>query len=147
MTKLNDMTLGELDHAAQANAEKYETRFRNSSRQAFIEGGCWAYEKLTSEGKAPAWCTQEKKIQGMSALHDEFEKLTERLETDDEKSAILMFCSDYDKTCVSFKGMLKNIVALVIAVMQDNEDIATILLKSAELYLKFNERDEQEVQS
>ena len=146
MTKLNDMTLGELDHAAQANAEKYETRFRNSSKQAFIEGGCWAYEKLTAEGKAPAWCTQEKRIQGMAALHDEFEKLTDRLEVNDEEAALLMFCSDYDKTCVSYRGMMKNLVALVISIMQDNEDLAALLLKSAELFLMFDEM-EQEVQS
>ena len=146
MTKLNDMTLGELDHAAQANAEKYETRFRNSSRQAFIEGGCWAYEKLTAEGKAPAWCTQEKRIQGMAALHDEFDKLTDRLDVNDEEAALLMLCSDNDKTCVSYRGLRKNLVALVTAIMQDNEDFAELLVKSVVLFLKFNET-EQEVQS
>ena len=42
--------------------------------------------------------------------------------------------------------MMKNLVALVISIMQDNEDLAALLLKSAELFLKFDEM-EQEVQS
>lgn len=134
MKKLNDMTLGDLDQAAQNNSEKYEARYRNSSRQAFIEGGLWALENMAVE----------EKIKGMGALHDEFEKLTERLEVNEDQSAMLMFCSDYDQTGVSYKGKIKNLVALLIAVMQDNDNLATVILKASELFLQFNEEDKQE---
>lgn len=137
MKKLNEMTLGDLDHAAQNNSEKYETRYRNSSRQAFIEGGLWALEKMAVE----------EKIKGMGALHDEFEKLTERLEVNEDQSAMLMFCSDYENTGVSFSGLVKNLVVLLIAVMHDDKDLAAVILKASELFLKFENVDEQEVKS
>ena len=55
---LNDMTLGQIYNAAEANAQEYEDRYRSCSRKAFVEGACWAYEYLTKKGNSPTWCQQ-----------------------------------------------------------------------------------------
>ena len=56
--KLNDMTLGEIELAAEHNSENYELHWRGCAKRAFVEGACWAYEYLTKQGNTPAWCEQ-----------------------------------------------------------------------------------------
>ena len=60
--KLNDMTLADIDAAAELNKEQYVKHYKGTAKQAFIEGACWAYEYLTEKkNNLPAWCTQAEK--------------------------------------------------------------------------------------
>lgn len=42
---INDITIVEVNTAAQANAEQYEDRFKKCARAAFIEGVLWAQKE------------------------------------------------------------------------------------------------------
>ena len=57
--KLKDMTVADIELAAENNAEAYDTMFRKSAKAAFQEGACWAYDHLTKGGNSPAWCEQQ----------------------------------------------------------------------------------------
>lgn len=39
---LHELTIEDVETAAQENAERYEPRFKNAARAAFIEGIMWA---------------------------------------------------------------------------------------------------------
>lgn len=41
---LHDLTIDDVDTAAEANAEQYERMFRKAARAAFIEGVIWAQQ-------------------------------------------------------------------------------------------------------
>ena len=56
--KMKDMTIADIEKAAEENAEAYDTMFRKSAAAAFREGACWAYEYLTQKGNSSAWCEQ-----------------------------------------------------------------------------------------
>ena len=41
---LHDLTIDDVDTAAEVNAEQYERMFRKAARAAFIEGVIWAQQ-------------------------------------------------------------------------------------------------------
>lgn len=47
---INDITIDEVNEAAQKNSEEYDRLFQKAARAAFIEGVLWA-QKLHKEGR------------------------------------------------------------------------------------------------
>ena len=45
---INDITIEEVNEAAQKNAEEYEAKFKKAARAAFIEGVLWAQREYNS---------------------------------------------------------------------------------------------------
>lgn len=48
--KLKDMTIGQINAAADGFAESVVPHFRNSARSAFVKGAVWAYNYLLTQG-------------------------------------------------------------------------------------------------
>lgn len=50
---LNDITIDELNNAAQQNAEDYDKMFQKAARAAFIEGVMWAQKEYNKPKYTP----------------------------------------------------------------------------------------------
>ena len=55
--KLNDLTIADIQDAAESNASEYDGIYQNTAKAAFIEGACWSHKHLLEKkDNAMPWC-------------------------------------------------------------------------------------------
>lgn len=83
----------------------------------------------------------------MDKVGDLFDKITpmvEAMDFDKEHAAILLLGADYENECATFQGTIKSLVALLVATMEEREELSFVVLKAAEIFLERKQEDVEE---
>lgn len=83
----------------------------------------------------------------MDKVGDLFDKITPMVEAmnfDEERAALLLLGADYDHECATFQGTVKSLVALLVAAMENREELSFVVLKAAEIFLERKEEEDVE---
>lgn len=72
---------------------------------------------------------------------DEIKPIVEAKAFDRENGAMLFLGADFEDECAIYQGKAKCLVAMIVSAMEREDEIAHVLLKSAEMYLARKERE------
>lgn len=75
----------------------------------------------------------------MDKVGDLFDKITpmvEAMDFNEENAAILLLGADFDHECATYQGTVKLLVALLVAAMENREELSFVVLKAAEIFLE-----------
>lgn len=83
----------------------------------------------------------------MDKVRDLFDKITpmvEAMDFNEENAAILLLGADFDHECATCQGTVKSLVALLVAAMENREELSFVVLKAAEIFLERKQEDVEE---
>lgn len=82
----------------------------------------------------------------MDKVGDLFDKITPMVEAMDfnkENAAVLLLGADFDHECATYQGTVKSLTALLVAAMENREELSFVVLKAAEIFLARREEENE----
>ena len=75
----------------------------------------------------------------MDKIGDFFDEITPIFEAknfDHEHAAVILLGADFDHECATYQGTVKSMVAMVVAAMENKNELSYIILKASEVFLE-----------